>query len=68
MNMWKILVSQKLSLGLLHIKFSGRDYVWCAIIGVKLKSEILKHQLNNYWMINNSRWLKRITISLVSSQ
>ena len=67
MDIWKISVSQKFSLDLLQIKFNGRDDLWYAILGIKLKLEILKCQLNNYWMVNNSRWLKSITIFLVPS-
>lgn len=67
MDIWKTSVSQKFSLDLLQIKFNGRDDLWYAILGVKLKLEILKCQLNNYWMVNNSRWLKSITIFLVPS-
>ena len=55
MDIWKISVSQKLSLGLLHIKLNGRDYLWYATLGIKLKLEILKCKFNNYWMVNNPR-------------
>ena len=38
MDRWKTLVSQKLSLGLLETKLNGKDYLWCAILEVKVRT------------------------------
>lgn len=48
MDMWKTLMYQKISLALLQRKLNDRDYLWSAILGIKLKLGILKCQLNNY--------------------